>query len=369
MQRVLHIVGRMDRGGAETMVMNFYRKIDKTKIQFDFVYFTDDNCHFDTEIKQLGGRIFRLGKSNYPNPLSKLFGIIKVIKNNTDISILHTHSLLSSSFHLIAAYIAGLKVRIVHSHNTDDINHRNLLGKFYKNFSIKIINYFATEFLACGHEAGKFLFPNNNRIIELPNSIDTKLFFETSRDKNYLINKFNVNSDTIKIIQVARFANVKNHLFTVNFAKYLKVNGVDFTFFLVGDGSLKENIQKEVKKNGLSEHFRFLGIREDIPALLGGSDIFFMPSLHEGFPVSLVESQSVGIHALISDSISTEVDLGVGLITSLSLKDNLNLWMNKLLNIPNSLITDQQRLKVLEERGFDSVGNTKYLESIYLKNV
>lgn len=369
MKIILHIVGRMDRGGAESMIMNFYREINKSDFQFYFVYFTEDECHFDREIIEMGGKIFRLAGNRYTNPISRAIGIFKIFKENNNIEILHTHSLLSSAFHVLAAYIAGIKIRIVHSHNTDDINHHGFIGKIYKKISVSIINFYGTDFLACGSEASKFLFPKNKKAIQIANSINTKLFFNASRNKEYLTNEFNIKKSSIKIIQVARFANVKNHLFTVKFAKFLKDCGIDFTFFLVGDGKLKESIFKEVKQLDVHENFIFLGIREDIAQLLGGSDVFFMPSLHEGFPVSLVESQTVGIPALISDSISDEVDLGVGLINSCSLQDDFSVWKEKLLNIKSSSYSPQERLKILSEKGYDSKININFLESIYSKHV
>lgn len=173
MKRILHIVGGMDRAGAETMLMNSYRKLDRTRYQFDFVYFRAAQCDYDDEIISLGGRIFRIENTN---PISRSYKLYKLIKHEQPFHAVHAHMLFSNSFHILAAYLANIKMRISHSHNTSDVNSKTFYGKLYQNFSRQLIKMYSTHFIACDDAAGEFLFPNIPRVNYLLNAIDVEEF-------------------------------------------------------------------------------------------------------------------------------------------------------------------------------------------------
>jgi glycosyltransferase EpsF len=363
MKRILHIVGTMDRAGAETMIMNLYRAIDKSKFQFDFVYFTDKKCDYDDEIKILGGNIYRITANN---PIKRTKELILLLKQNPQWETVHAHTLLSIGFHLFAAKKAGIKNRIAHAHSTND-GKKSVLGKLYKFLSMQLLDRYTTKHIACGKAAGDFLFPNQKDIKIIPNSIDIKAFTEVSHtSKMYLKNEFNLSDDTLVLLQLGRLITIKNHAFTIEIAKELKKQGVNFKLFLAGQGNLKEVLEQQVKEKELDNEIIFLGLRTDIPELLAGSDIMLMPSFYEGFPVVLVESQAAGIPSLISDTISSEVDLGTELIYFESLKQSSSVWVNKIQQIlmikKNS---SEVRLKKLQKAGYDIYTNAKLLEELY----
>jgi len=364
MLRVLHISGSMDRAGAETMVMNLYRFIDKESYQFDFVYFTDKKCDYDDEIEALGGRIHRIP---FKNPLKRMQGLIRLLKKHPEYRIVHAHTLFSIGFHLLAAKITGVPYRIAHSHNTSNKSKGKILGYVYESFSKKILNTFSTHFIGCGIAASKYLFYKPENALLLPNAIDTNHFaLIGEQGKNYLHKEFDTPENVLKIIQVGRLQSVKNPLFSLKIAKALYELNIDFRFFFIGQGDLSKELQMEINKQQLESKVKLLGVRSDIPQLMAGADALLMPSIHEGFPVVLVESQSVGLPALISDSISNEVDLGVGLVHFESLNNSPSIWAERLQHMERYSKTDtKKRIEKLADSGFDIVLSANRLKSLY----
>src|SRR5690625_142813 len=366
MKRILQITGSMDRAGAETMVMNLYRELNKEKFQFDFLYFTSKKCDFDDEIVKMGGRIYRIIEKN---PFKRMRATKKLLVENPHWQTIHCHTLLSNAFHIYAAYQANVRKRISHSHNTRDASKNYLLKVIYQPISRKIQARFATDFIACGKEAGDYLFPKVKNVQILQNAIDVKTFANiASRNKEYLRNKFNFNKSTIILIQIGRFTKVKNHEFSLKIAEELIQQNIDFHLFFVGQGPLEQQIREKVRINSLEEKISFLGLREDIPRLLGGSDLLLMPSFHEGFPVVLVESQACGTPALISDNIAKEVDLNLGLINFASLSNQPKNWIKKIEKIiQKPIINTENRYDILKGKGFDDKTNVSFLENLYLR--
>jgi glycosyltransferase EpsF len=369
MKRILQVVGTMDRAGAETMVMSLYRAIDKSKYQFDFVYFTARACSYDDEILSLGGKIYRISELQSKNPIIRTYQLYKIIKKNKPFHAIHCHQLFSNSFHLTAAYFAGIKQRIAHSHNTSDVNSKTLFGKLYQAFSKKTINVLSTDYIACGNAAGKFLFSPKQDIVFIPNAVNVKKFLNVKQKKveNFFENNL-ITSNTIILSQIGRLMPVKNAEFTINFAEFLKSKQVDFHLFFAGSGRLESDLKALVFEKGLGKYITFLGVRSDIEMILAHSDALLMPSFHEGFPVILVESQTSGTPALISNKISSEVDLEMNLVRFCALEDSFEEWQTNLENlIKTKPIVPEKRHEILKEKGFDIDVSVKLLESIYKK--
>jgi glycosyltransferase EpsF len=364
LRRVLHIVGGMDRAGAETMIMNLYREIDRSQIQFDFVFFSNKKGDYEDEIYELGGRIYRILESN---PIKRTLALKNILKNHPEYKIVHSHTLLNSGLNLWAAKLAKVPKRIAHAHSTNDISNRNFAGKLYKNFSLKMINKYATHFIGCGQEASSFLFPKQNNVFILPNSIDIETFVSSGENnKEYINTEFNINNTVLKIIQVGRLQKVKNHKYSVKIARNLKDKGIKFKMFFIGQGELYNEIQEQINEQNLNEDVLLLGMRTDIPELMAGADVMLMPSLHEGFPVVLVESQAVGLRAIISNAIAKEVDLGLGLVNFENLERKVDVWGDQLVNSKSkNRGSREKRLNKLKEKGFDVKSSTQVLSNIY----
>jgi len=368
MKRIIHIVGSMNRAGAETMIMNLYRQLDCEKFQFDFLYFTNRECDYDKEIIERGGKIYRLF-SGKPNTLKRYVKYYSLLKNTKEIDCVHSHMNINNSLYLFIAYLAGKKVRVSHSHGTEGKYHQSIIRRTFKFFSFGFIKKYATKHVACGEAAGRYLYPkvDDSRIILLPNAIDVQKFSDCRKtNRKYIRNFLKIEENTLVISQVGRLIEVKNHDFSLRFLKFLKDNGKKFHYVVVGDGELKESLKEKVEMLGLKENVSFLGVRSDVPELFSGSDIVLMPSLHEGFPVVLVESQAIGVPSLISDTISSEVDLGLDLVEFVSLEDDFLVWEEKLLKMTNQDEVESERIiKVLTEKGFSIVESVKKLEKIY----
>lgn len=359
--RVLHIVGKMDRAGAETMLMNLYRHIDRTQVQFDFITFTTDQGDYDEEILALGGKIFPIIASN---SIERMFKLTSFLKQYSEYQIVHAHMLLNNAFHLLAAKKAGIQHRISHSHNTQNAK-SGIVANLYEKFAIYLNKSLSTKRIACGKEAAEYLFNTSKNVWLLNNAIDLQLYNEISLTNKNSWKAVKSDLQGLKIIQVGRLNEVKNHDFSLKIARKLKELGVNFTFFIVGQGPLEDLIQKKIKEYKLGENVFMLGIRSDVPKLMAGADVMLMPSLHEGFPVVLVESQAVGLLSLISDRVAPEVDLDLDLVKFLPLGD-VDTWVKALKNRKDKSISQSEIYTCLYASSFDVKKNATDLLNFYL---
>lgn len=360
-QRVLHIVGRMDRAGAETMVMNLYREIDRSRFQFDFVYFTDDRCDHDDEVEALGGRIVRVGGGNSASRFLNLWRVL--CKGQW--SIVQSHMLFSNGLHLLAAKLAGVPRRIAHSHNTSDANSQSAVGRLYQRLMRWLLFWVPTNYVACGTAAAAYLFPGRSGVQIIPNAIDITRFAEVcgADCRKYL----DVGEETVTILQVGRLMPVKNHTLSVLIAAALHELGADFKMVFVGDGPEYQAIGAQIKKYGLETKVHLLGLREDIPELMSAADVLLMPSFHEGFPVVLVETQAAGLRAVISSTISPEVDLGLGLVEFINLDAPPEVWASKVLVAARAgVVSADTRRQALQTHGFSARTGAERLTSLYV---
>lgn len=361
--RVIHVIGKMDRAGAETMIMNLYRKIDRNLVQFDFLSFSAVDGDYDEEIKYLYGRVFHLPVQIYKNPISRSLAFYRILKKHSEIKVVHSHVLFANAFFVLAAFFAGIKIRISHSHNTSDGIKKNFITILYQFISKIFIHLFSTNFVSCG-AAAKSLFPYTKKVLILNNGIDLSEFVK-ERSQQYNKNK------KVKILQVGRFLPVKNHLFSINIAKYLEDRNFNFELSFIGDGEQKKILENKVKEIGLT-NVNFLGKRTDIAELMNSSDINILPSLFEGFPVVLVEAQAAGIPSVVSSKVSCEVSLGLSNLINFceienttSVKDWANLIINLSSQVPQNFPNSNERLEKLKINGFDASHNVNLLLKLY----
>ena len=357
MRRVLHIIGKMDRAGAETMLMNLYRSIDRSKFQFDFVTFTTEKGDYDEEILSLGGKIIPIVAKDSVGRMVELYRFLKI---HPEYKIVHSHVLLNNAFQLTAASLAGVKMRISHSHNTSN-GGKGAIVSAYEKLAKKTINRLATHKIACGSEASTYLYGDDDNVIILPNAVDVKAIQKTVNESRQ---NSPFDSNVINIIQVARFMPVKNHAFVLDIAAALQAKQTNFVIHLVGDGQLRTQIEEQVTNRKLTDHIKFWGLRTDVIELMANADLMILPSLHEGFPVVLVESQAAGLSSLISDTVAKEVDLGLGLVEFLPI-DNAELWAERIKNFVKLNLSDEKIFKTLSHQGFDIHQNVIELQQLY----
>ncbi|WP_431800784.1 glycosyltransferase family 1 protein [Halobacillus andaensis] len=346
--RVLHVVVNMNRGGAETLLMNLYRNIDRSKVQFDFL--TCKPGVFDREIEELGGTVHRIpyvtdvGHRGYKKALKGFF-------KAHPYKIVHAHMDKMSGIVLQEAEKAKVPVRIAHSHNTQ--SEGGMLTKLYKNYAASNIHRSATHKFACSQSAAEWLFgPQSSQVYLLKNGVDCQRFLYSAEKRMRVREKLNISPATFVVGHIGRFNHQKNHTFILEvFYKFLNTHNNSVLLF-AGDGALRSKIEAKSKLLGIEDKVKFLGVREDVDELLQAFDLFLFPSLHEGLPVTLIEAQNAGLPCLITDTITKEVDMGMGLVEHFPLS-HMESWltaMKKAAAAQNSRVVDTALLK---RNGYD----------------
>lgn len=358
--RVLHFQGRMGQGGAETFMMNAYRNIDRSKIQFDFLIYEDykDVTPYHQEIKALGGKIYVV-----PNPNKHIFAYIKTVKKllkDKKIDIVHSEIFFGGGINLWIAKKVGIKKRIVHSHATSDGKGNRFPLPIIRQLFHYLIKNNATDYLACSHEAGVGLFGENQPFIFVANGIDLEKYRSVPKSKGQLREELMIPSEAFVVGNIGRFEEQKNHRFLINlFEEIVKLNPTSH-LILVGTGSLQDEIKEKVKNKAFSENVHFLGERKDIPELLKAMDVFLLPSLYEGLPIVAVEAQAANLKLVLSTEVSKETQLSEN-VHFISLDTLTKEWAEVVLAKPYAN-TPRPELEV-----YDMKKTASQLEKIYLK--
>lgn len=354
--RVLHVVTYMGRGGLETMIMNYYRHIDRTKVQFDFLVHRSFEADYDEEIVKLGGHIYRLPALN---PFSaKYFNALNTFFTKHHYDIVHSHLDCLSAYPLKIAKKYGVSTRIAHAHNKDQDHNFKFLIKAY---SKHLIPRYATDLFACSKEAGKWMFSGHKFSI-LRNAIDARQYISNSevaegiKKDMHLQNKFVIG-------HVGRFSPQKNHNFLIDIFKYVEKSEKSAVLLLLGTGDRKEKIEMKVRQLGLQDKVIFLGSRDDIPEVLQALDVFVFPSLYEGFSIAALEAQAAGLPCILSDRVPRECKLTEN-VEFLSLDLSPREWAEHIIRYKG--MPKENQFDVICNAGYDIEENAKQLENFYL---
>jgi len=373
--RVLQVLTIMNLGGAETMIMNYYRHVDRTKVQFDFLLHREERGFFDDEIEQLGGKIFRMPAISPKNYFVYKRKLNLFFDEHPEYSIVHSHLNALSSIILGIAKRKHTPCRIAHSHLA--VESGTFKKIFKKNTDIKAtikdsiqslirgkVAKVANHYFACGEKAGDWLFgiKNNEKITVINNAINASLFKYDFEKAIKFKEEFNL-IDKKVIGHVGRFNEQKNHFLLIKIFNEVYKKDNNCVLVLIGDGNLKSRIEKEAKQLNISKNVLFLGLRDNIPDLLQGFDLFLFPSLYEGLPVTLVEAQASGLKVVTSSTVTKEVNI-TGLITYIDLNESESVWANTVIN--NLNYNRKNTLDQIKEGGYDIFENAKKLQTFYL---
>lgn len=372
MIKVLEVVGRMDRAGQETFLMNVLRKADRSRYDISFSVNTDYIGAYEEEIKKLNCKIYHNPFSaNITNLNNYIKFFRKILKEEGPFDVVHCHMWLFSGFIMWAAQKEGVPVRIIHSHSTSDGYKNTLFRKIYQMISRKLIQNNATCKVACGEDAYFSLFHSKceDKSKILNNAVDVDEFDERNFDVAAYKKGLLLSENAKVIISVARFCDVKNHRKIISSFYQYHLNFSNATLLLIGDGELKELIVAQVAELGIAQNVKFLGVRSDVNKLLMCSDVFIMPSKFEGLPVSLIEAQAAGVSCVVSDTITGEVDMHLNLITKKNISDEDMVWAKAIERAAcNEKPNFQTRKEKLTECGYSVESTWKKLEKIYVKN-
>lgn len=334
--KVLHVFGFFDKGGAESMAMNLFKNIDRDKVEFGFVVHGEAVGANEKEVLEAGAEVFRVPEYTGKNHFQYREAWKKIFREHPEYKIIHSHVRSTANIFFKIANKYGLTT-IAHSHNTSS---GSGLQAVVKNFFQRGIRKHADEFIGCSKEAGEWLFGeticSQDNFHVLNNAIKASDFAYNEKVRHVKRNELNV-SDKIVIGHIGRFYKQKNHEFLIDIFNevYKRANNVELILVGEGDTERKQLIEKKVLKLGLEDSVKFLGIRSDISELLQAFDVFLFPSFFEGLPVTLVETQAAGLPALVTNTISKDIQLTT-LISYLSLNDPVEKWATQLLEIVNN---------------------------------
>lgn len=357
--RIAQIIGKWFGGGVEAVVMNYYRHIDRNKIQFDFICDEDSTNIPYEEIEQLGGKVILIP------PYQKLFRYHKELKRilkEGNYKIVHSHINTLSVFSLFAAKCAKIPVRIAHSHSTTNKKEKkkNLMKQVLRPFS----RLFATDYMCCSELAGRWLFGNKlydeGKIYLLNNAIDLQKFTYNEKIREEVRKELNLDEETFVIGHIGRFMEQKNHAFLIDIFNEVQKEKPNSALILAGQGPLQEEIKERVEQLGLRNKVLFLGQRNDANRLYQAMDIFALPSLYEGLGMVAIEAQTNNLHVIASNKVPKEAEIS-NKIEFIELRKEL--WTERIIELENS--RKDEYIKKENYFKYDIEEQSKYLEDKY----
>lgn len=344
------------RNGITNVIFNLHRALDKSDIVIDYVSINEPDEVYCATIKSSGGEVYVL-----PRRMKKILTYIiqlraVVRKNRYDAVHVHGNSAMLV-LDLLAIALGGSKVRIAHSHNTTCTHpalHRLLIPTF---------RLLCTHRLACGQDAGRWLYSNQPFLV-LNNGVDTKRFSFQQEARQRMRKALGI-SDSQKIVgHVGLFNEAKNQCYLVDM---MKTMSREYKLLFIGGGALRESVEQKVRELGLSDRVIFGGVTDCVEDYLSAFDLLVMPSLYEGLPLSLIEAQASGLKCLVSDNITREVDK-TGNLTFLSLEEGAEKWAQTVQEMKLAADRDEASKIAIErivESGYDIQTEAEKLKYYY----
>lgn len=368
---VLVLITAMDRAGAETMMMNYLRHIDRDKIHMDFVVNREYESDYEKEIKELGSKVYHLSPI-YPNTVRKYKKEFKkFLKEHPNYDVIHSNLEERSAYPLAIAKKAGIDLRIVHAHS--NLKHVDIKYLFRLYLRKKLRGKYTHSF-ACSTGTAKWLFGDDKRTIIVRNAIDTDEFKYDENLRKKAREELGIDDETILIGHVGRFSYEKNHKYLLRtFAEVNKMKPKS-KLVLIGGGKNKSelNLKKEIIKTiddlNLKDKVIMLGVRDDMPYIMQAIDIFALPSLSEGFPLTLMEAQALGLKCIVSDQVPKECNV-TGEVKYLSVNTLPEEAAWELLLLKDKKVDPVEMNRKVKAAGYDIKTNAMWLERVYSKAI
>lgn len=326
--QVCHVVSGLISGGVETMIYNYCSKMNSEEFEFHILYQHEASSKNYNDFSSLNFNLFQLPeKRKYP--IKNFLKTYKYIKEK-NIDVIHCHMNFMNCIPLLAAKLAGVKVRICHSH-TNNVTKKNFFKRAFESFCKYLSVKFATDYLACGTDAGKYMYKDKISYQVITNALDLSKYEYSQNERQKIRKKYRIKDNEILIGHVGRFVDVKNHIFIINiFEKIVSINS-KYKLMLIGDGELIDDIKKMVLEKKLNNNIIFTGIIQNTYDYYNAMDLFILPSKFEGMPMAALEAQANGLICFFSNTIDKNTIVDKEKSEFLELKEKK--WIDKIINI------------------------------------
>lgn len=376
---VLHVVGRLDIGGAESRIMDLYRNIDREKVQFHFVQHTSDRCAFEEEVERLGGRVYHVPRFNVKNYFTYKKAWKGLFQAHPEIKVVQGHMTSTAAIYLPIAQKAGVEITIAHARSAGvDPGLKGHLTRFLRRDLYKKCDYRFT----CSGMAGESVFGDQNQISRkatfIPNAIDVDKFKFNKEVREQIRYELGI-KDKFVIGHVGRFSHMKNHKYMLQILEQcIKIEKEkrlpETVLMFLGDGELKEEMMEQAVAMGISSRVLFMGNKRDVYRYYQAMDYFLLPSLYEGLPGTAVEAQASGLKGIMSDSVTAEAVV-TDLIQMRSIKEEPKIWAEEIMRASQKQIEDScgdeevrrsSYAEVVKQASFDVKEQAKRMQEFYL---
>ena len=363
MKRIAIIAGVLHSGGKRNLIMEYYRHIDRTQVQFDFICDSDSNGIPEDEILALGGRVYKVAP--YKQIGAHMRETYHVLKENK-YEIMHAFDNTLNVFPMFLGWLAGVKVRISESISKGDKNEKKTIVKLaLRPFSHWFANYYMANSIDCGiWQFGKGTYDKGEicifkTVINADANAFDAVLRETTRKKfgweNLVIYGF-----------IGRYVDQKNPLFLIDIFNEIAKKQSNAKLVMIGFGELEAAMHEKIQQYGLQDKVEDLGRRDDIKQFYNAFDAFLLPSLYEGMPVVGIEAQCAGLPIFFSKNI-TEETTASSLAHYIGLDEPANIWADKIIKVVSeNLNCRRSYAEDVKINGFDSNTETKKLELYYM---
>ena len=405
--KVLVLITVMDRAGAETIMMNYLKNIDREKIQMDLMINRQGKADYESEIKKLGSKIYYISPIKPGSIIKYKKEFRQFLQKHPEYTIIHSNLEERSCFPLKIAKEMGIKTRIVHAHS---VPKKQGIKQLQRIWCKKQLKGTYTHMFACSEGPAQWLYGKDvrcitmeeavkksgitknktnsvstggaieniatiekvseNSVIIMKNAVDTEKFVYRENIRKQQRKNLKVSEDTLVVGHIGRLVPEKNQLKLIEIFGNVNNQRPDSRLLLIGGGKskreqkYKKQVQKKIKEYGLESKVRWLGVRDDIDKLLHAIDVLVMPSTSEGFPVTLVEAQALGTREVVSDVIDYKVNVTEELQYQ-ALDGDVEDWANKIISFSHTTLDREKMHQMVKDKGFDIKDNAKQLEAFY----
>lgn len=358
-RKILIIIttGFVPTGGLTSVMMNYYRNIDRNQLIIDFASTNEAPSVLTKELDANGSKYFQLPQRKY---IPKYFNVLKKLCKDYDVIHVNGNS-ATTVIELLAAKVSGVQRRINHNHTSIPDNPR-ISGMLHPLFC-----RLYTDAVACSDLAGKWLY-NDGKFLVLRNAVDVEKYRFNEEKRSAVRKFFGISDDCTVIGHLGKIYKPKNHPYLIRvYKEYYQINP-NSRLFLVGDGVMRQEVESLVDELEIRDHVIFAGLRTDVPDMLQVMDYFVFPSIWEGMPLSVLEALSSGLTCIISDHITKDVMIGPN-IHALQIESNPKVWADYIanINLPSRDIVYHQNSEALTEAGFNLKTEASKLRELYLR--